>query len=193
MNYKLLLLTLLCAMLPISATSSDWMDLEDLDPSGLTLIIPSSQVITKNSVGKIVLLYDEEGFIVKQGDEFTRVHKYNTDKIFKKFDFKSMAKYVLLNNKIKVTQFDNGEYIVREQGGLKGGGIFGAQAGFLAGNFAFNFVAYGSIILVSTLTGPAAPATAAALSATLSPFIQTGAMTAGLAVGMAGAVATGPI
>jgi hypothetical protein len=45
-------------------------------------------------------------------------------------------------------------------------GILGAQAGFLAGKFLTHFVCHSTILIIGVCTGPAAPATIAALEAT---------------------------
>lgn len=183
----LLLLLLSCAS--VSAMT----DLDDLDTQGLTLQIPSKNVRTHHIKDPISLYCDDEGFLVKKGDELVRVNNYDIDPTFRGRDMKDILKYTALDNKFRISECDNGEYKVSPASDLRGGGIFGAQGGFLLGKFLVHFVGQGVIQIAALCTGPAYPATVVALEATFLPFIEAASNVVALGTGVAGAVITGPV
>ncbi len=87
----------------------------------LSTIELSRESIRGNRLGPIGLSYDEEGFTVKENDLSTRVHRYDTDSIFKGKSKKQIAAFAAMG-KFKVSKFDNGEYAVRAHGDINGGG-----------------------------------------------------------------------
>lgn len=90
-------------------------------------------------------------------------------------------------------KMDNGEYALHAHVRGLGGGPWGAYIGGIVGKFTVSFVCHGTILVVSSFTGPAAPATALALEATFGGVIE-GASTIGCLAGcLTGAVATGPV
>ena len=94
---------------------------------------------------------------------------------------------------IRPVQMDNGEYSLHAHVRGLGGGYWGGVAGCYVGKFAVHFIAHGTIAVISLCTGPAALVTAASLEATFLPLIEATSITVAIGVGIAGAVATGPV
>ncbi len=74
-----------------------------------------------------------------------------------------------------------------------GGGVWGWMAGAYAGKFITHFVCHGAIFIIGGCTGPAAPATIAALELTFLPTIEAASTVVALTCGIVGGVATGPV
>jgi hypothetical protein len=122
-----LLLSLLVAF-PLSAieTSQDvkilsFSDLDKVDMSEATLAFSPELVSTNGIEEDISLLYDKDGFYVRTKENDVRVKAYDTDKFLRGRKANDIAKFSQIG-KFKVSKFDNGEYAVHVQGGLKGGG-----------------------------------------------------------------------
>lgn len=165
-------------------------DVQKMDLSETTLAFGAGMVqgLQENN-----LFYDKDGFFIVEDDNVVRVNSYDTDKLFHGRDQDFVARYAQIG-KFKVSRFDNGEYSVTSTGGLKGGGIFGAYAGAILGKAVVHFVGHGTILIISACTGPAAPATFAALEAALLPtVIEPVSNVAAVGMGIAGGVATGPV
>jgi hypothetical protein len=80
----------------------------------------------------------------------------------------------------------NGQYLVHN-------GVTGALAGFWMGKFLTHLIAHTVILVIASLTGPAAPAVLTALEATLVVPLETASNIIGLSTGIVGSVATGPV
>lgn len=186
---KLSLLSLM-AVLSISANGLETVNLNEMDWDSSTVIVPKGRAL---GLEEGTLKFDQEGFFVEEEDGITRVHSYDTDKVFRNRGQKDVLRFAM-QNKFKVKRFDNGEYKVEAAGGLKGGGVLGAWGGMLLGKGLVHFVGHGTILIVSACTGPAAPATFAALEAALLPtVIEPMSNVAAIGMGVAGGVATGPV
>lgn len=97
------------------------------------------------------------------------------------------------NAYLDINECSDGQYSMDIQGRVKGGGGGGGVAGFWIARGLWYGVTYGTIGVVSALTGPAAPATFTALSATFAPAIETTALGVSAAGAILGAVITGPV
>lgn len=183
----------LSLLLLVTGSMSAMTDLDDLNTDNLSFKIPSKNIRTKDITDPIDLYCDNEGFVVKKGEDLVRVNNYDVDPTFRDRDVKDILKYTVLDNNFRVTEFENGEYKVDMVSDLKGGGVLGANGGFLVGKFLVHFVSHGVIQVIALCTGPAYPATVVALEATCMPFIEAASNVVGLGMGVAGAVATGPV
>ncbi len=92
-----------------------------LAASFLSAMELSPESIRGNRLEPIGLSYDEEGFTVTENDLSTRVQRYDTDKMFRGKTKKQIAAFAAMG-KFKISKFDNGEYSVKADGGLNGGG-----------------------------------------------------------------------
>lgn len=97
------------------------------------------------------------------------------------------------NAYLDINECSDGLYSMDIKGRVRGGGSAGAAAGFWIARGLWYGVTYGTIGIVSALTGPAAPATFTALSATFAPAIETTALGVSAAGGILGGVLTGPV
>jgi hypothetical protein len=127
-----------------------------------------------------------------KGSKIRKINSYDVDPVLRKMNDEQLVK-ALVGAKIRVSQFSNKDYKLELAGGLKGGGVGGATLGFYAGKFLVHFIGHGTILVVSALTGPAAPATAAALEATFLPAIEAASNVGGIAGGIIGGTASGPL
>jgi len=88
---------------------------------------------------------------------------------------------------------EDGEFSLQAKGRVNGGGPIGAAIGVFLGKAAVSVVGHGSLLLISGLTGPAAPYTFFALEACLGHQIEIASMAGAVAGGIALGVATGPV
>lgn len=184
---------LLLFLTAFSLKAVELTSLDDYDMSESTVQFYPESVRAEGINEKVDLFYDKEGFFVRSNDEDVRVHSYDIDPIFKDRSQKDVLRFAL-GNKIKLKKFNNGEYRVEAAGGLKGGGVGGAFVGSLIGKGLVHFIGHGTILIIGACTGPAMPATIAALEAALLPtVIEPASNIAAIAIGVAGGVATGPV
>ncbi len=164
------------------------------DPSVTPGKIEKTSVFVHSDLGKIVLFHDEEGFHILKNGKKHQVKNHFLDRLLRNISqSSSKLKKFLKNGYISVNQAESGEYLLEARSRLKGGGIWGATIGAYAGKFFVSFVGHGAIVVVSGLTGPAAPATFAALEATFGAAIEVASTAAAVGCGIVGAVATGPV
>ncbi|MCX5925173.1 MAG: hypothetical protein NT124_02660 [Candidatus Dependentiae bacterium] len=156
------------------------------------LKIKRSSVLASSQLGNVSLFHNKNGFTVQSNDELRQIQRYDVDPQLRDVTTEQLAAFVKQDGRLIVHKIGN-DYGVKMGGNLKGGGIIGANIGFYAGGFLVRFVGHGAILVAAALTGPAAPATAAALEATFLPLIESTALvaSAGCAIGLA--VATGPV
>ncbi len=189
-RFSLSLLLSLATVFSISAMETR--SLDEIDMDSATLEFLPEMVRTDGIEEETNLFYDQEGFFVRTNEDAVRVHEYDTDKCLRGRSTKDIAKRALLG-KFKVSKLDNGEYVVRSHGALKGSGVLGATGGFYFGKFIVHLIGHSAILVAGVCTGPAAPATIAALEATFLPVIEAASNVVGLGCGVAAGVATGPV
>ena len=154
-------------------------------------------VCAPKGLGKVGLSLDNDGFVVKHNGQRTRVNNYDLDKSLRGMDAKRLEAIQKAGAAIMVNKMSNGEFALRMNPNLQGGLVWGAHAGFWVGKFATNFVCHGTIITVSSIVGLVNPAAGltlgTSLETTFAAPIEVLSNTIGLACGVGGAVATGPI
>lgn len=145
-----------------------------------------------SALGSQQVMRTNKGFFVKEAGVRTKVEASLVDKDLRAL---SAAKISALSSRglIKVTKCNDGAYVLRQQGNIKGGGAAGATAGAYIGKFLVHFIGHGTILIIGACTGPAAPATIAALEATCLPAIEAASNVGAIAGGVIGGVATGPV
>lgn len=163
--------------------------LDDVDLTGMTVAFPRNHVRSKCGVD---LLLDQEGFMVKSGELVTRVQKHDTHPVLRKANIKTLAKYGA-HNKFVVRNFDNGHYSVEPASELRGGGAIGAVIGSTLGYGLVTFVGHGCIQIAGICSGPAYYPVVASLEKMCAVPIHLAATKAGVAGGVIGGVATGPV
>lgn len=155
--------------------------------------VPS--VRTFGDESRIQVFHHGKDFYIKenQNPELKCVHSYDVDPLLKKMNSEQLAQFQRAAGYIVAKRLSNGEYKLRARVNGVGGGILGAEVGFFAGKFAVHFVAHGAILIVGACTGPAAPATIAALECTFMPFIEATSNVAAIGTAIVVATATGPV
>ena len=127
----------------------------------------------------------------KPSDHVVEPDCLDTD--LRKMDFKQRTQYLLKGGSLVMNQADTGEYTLKTTANLKGGGLFGAGVGAKIGFFTVNLLWQTGILIAAACTGPAAPATFAALELTCAPWILATSKAGAIAGGIIGGVATGPV
>lgn len=160
--------------------------------NAMSLQINRKQLSAPEKLGALAVIKSQDGFTVLKDNTKQAVHSHDVDPLLRSLSNEQLARALQIS-RIKVSQLSNNDYKLSLQGGLKGGGIFGANAGFFTGKFLTHLAGHGTILLISACTGPASPAVFAALEATFAAPIEAASNVVGISVGIAGAVATGPV
>ena len=145
-------------------------------------------------LGNVEVTYEDKSFYVTDYEkvETIKVKPYDVDKMLRGIDKKKMLNF-LKKGYLVIGRSDNGDYTVKANMRLNGGGILGAHYGFIAGKFAVSLVGHTALLGASFIAGPAQPAALLALESTFGPFIEGASLTVGLGCGIAGGAATGAI
>lgn len=154
--------------------------------------IDSSSIRSAYYIADAQLYHGKKGFVVVHNEEKQVIEKAFMDKTARDMTKKSI-KHFLESGFFTLNQTNDGKFTLKSHHRLPGGGVGGATAGFYIGKFVTYFVCHGAIVIVSALSGPAAPATFAGLEACLAPHIELASQATSLAGGMIGAVVTGPV
>lgn len=157
-----------------------------------------SEISASQSLGKVRLSRDEDGFKVKQNGKISYVNSYDVEKPLRNLNSDQLAKLRQAGAMLKVSQMKNGDFTVGLDGQLKGGGIGGAYWGAASGKFLVHLAFQGVVGVVSGVvsmvaTPAAGVAVAVAMEKTFLVPVEVLSNTAAVAGGIAGAVATGPV
>ncbi|MFC1870698.1 hypothetical protein ACFLXW_00350 [Candidatus Dependentiae bacterium] len=155
------------------------------------VLFDNSAVRTDGLKGIGTLGADDGGFFVHNEDGMTRIQNCDVDPALH-LSPAQLCKFAQ-ENKLRLKQFDNGEFSVEPAGGLVGGGAIGAGIGSALGFGVTFFSCHAVICVVSAATGPFAPATFKTLETMLAVPIHAASVQAGIAGGVAVGVATGPV
>ncbi len=157
--------------------------------------IERASVFAPSRLAKIALFHNEEGFHTLKNGATPQVKNHFLDQSLQDISKDdSKLKEFLKNGYIVVNQAENSdEYLLETRDRLKGGGAFGAWLGSTLGYGLVSFAGHGALLGVSLLAGPAQPAAFTALEKMFAIPIHSATCTAGVAGGLAVAVATGPV
>lgn len=170
----------------------DKLHTDDIDWNQATLTFQDESVRTDGLGENVGLHYDSEGFFVQNASGTSRVQMVDVGESLRDKSVEEMAHYGIVG-KLKVSKFDTGEYTISESTGLNGGAIGGAMAGSYIGYVGVTTACHGLIYMIGWCFGPPGAAIAFGVSKGLTGPIHGLACIGGVAVGTAGAVATGPI
>lgn len=141
------------------------------------------------SLGDLKVIAADDGFYVQKGDFLTRVQNHDVDQVLKDAR-KARAMKALKNSYVSVSQYSNGDYKLKLNGRLNGGGpILGAIV-----YYGVKAVGYGVPVVLATT---AASTVVAATAGTATPLVGSalggvaGALTT--TVGAAGTTAAGTL
>jgi hypothetical protein len=160
--------------------------------ASLLLITSLSQAMKVSNLQQEDLFHANGKFHIVYKDQAQVIDNHWVDKPLRGIDQEKLKKF-LKNGYISVHKMDNGEFNLKSNMRITGGGVGGATVGFYAGKFSVYFVGHGAMYIAALCTGPAFPVTLAALESTFIVPLEAASNAAGLAGGMVGGVATGPV
>lgn len=143
-------------------------------------------------LGTLVLFNSPQGFAVSKDKKVHLIESDALDATLRQMDYKQRSMY-MMKGALTLNQADNGQYTLQSRANLKGGGALGAAIGCWLGKAVVYLGAYGTIAIVSLVTGPAAPVTFSALTAAWALPIEAASQAGAVAGGIVGGVATGPV
>lgn len=142
----------------------------------------------------IKVMFCQNKFLVICDGKISVVKDHHLDQSLRNISSDNIKRFLSeLDGFVRVQKDETGDFHLESFMRLRGGGIFGANAGFYIGKFAVYFVAHGTIAIISACTGPAAGVTYAALEGTFAAPIEAASNVVGLGTGIAAAAATGPV
>lgn len=139
-----------------------------------------------------ILKLTKQGYIVTHDKVKTAIPSYDVHKELRKMT-KSQLKAYQAKHHVVLRRMMDGSIQVEPGHGLKGGGLVGAKIGFWVGKIGVHVGARIGFLIAAACTGPAAPATYAGLEATFLVPLEAASNAAGIACGILGGVATGPV
>ena len=154
--------------------------------------IEQKSVFAPKRLGSIELSHSKKGFKVYKDDEKHVIKRYYTDPIVRNMT-KEELKTFLTMGYLSVNQMDNGEFTLKANGRLNGGGPIGAAIGAFLGKAAISIAGHGTIQIIGILSGPAYLPVVIGLESCFGGAIEATSMAGAVAGGMIGAVATGPV
>ena len=149
-------------------------------------------VFVPSRLGSVDLYHGKKGFSVIHENKKHKIESPFTDPMVRNITPEQLKAF-LNNGRLSINQTTDGTFLLKANTRTVGGGVGGATTGFYVGKFLHYFVCHGAIIVVSALTGPAAPATFAGLEACLAPHIELTSHATSLAGGIIGGVISGPV
>lgn len=162
---------------------------------GMSLHGAASNLVELNTMGHRAerLFHDGDNFMVQHMGRTHEVARHDVHRDIRNRDLSTLVAMQRTGYFDVRPSLDGQQYSVEFQQRMNGGGAFGAWLGFWAGHVFVTAPSYAVIGVISACTGPAAPATFATLSVYATPAIMATANAVGLATGLVGAVATGPV
>lgn len=142
------------------------------------------------------LYHDEQGFHVLCNNEIQDIEHGFVDSLIRNMDNQQLA-YFQEIGQIEICPSTEGLFSLKAYVLLKGGGLFGANAGFWFGKIVTYLIAHGTIAAVSGTVGIFCPSAgwtvASALEKALFIPIEKASNAVGIGLGIAGGTLTGPV
>lgn len=159
--------------------------------SAVAMQLPEDKIVAPRGMGDVKVYFDNGDFTVQKGSEKQEIQSCFNDQALQNLNKAKLC--ALLKSGYVQVKPHGSEYSLDVHQRLDGGGLFGAWAGAWLGYGAVTFLGHGAIHLAAVCTGPFYAPTAATLTSMCSVPIHAAASAAGVAVGLAGGVATGPV
>jgi hypothetical protein len=131
-------------------------------------------------------------FHVTESDKSYKVGRESIDSTLKNINKANLAMF-MKKGRISARKTSDGSYVLRGHVNGLGGGPTGAMIGSYLGKFTVHFLGHGAMLIAAACTGPAAPATFAALEATFIGPLEAASNVGAVGGMIIGAVATGPV
>lgn len=153
--------------------------------------------LSSEKLGKVELFYEKNSFYIVQEEELYRVENYCVDKTLHQIEENKLAAF-LKENYLSIHQDNEGNFAIKVHVRGLGGGPIGATVGAAVGKAGVSIVGHGLIVAIGGAVGTVAtPAVGTAvgigLESLFGGIIETASIAAGIACGIIGAVATGPV
>lgn len=129
---------------------------------------------------------------VTEHDRSYKVGRESLDGTLRNINKHNMARF-LKKGYVSPHKTSDGSYVLRGHVNGVGGGPTGAMIGAYIGKFTVHFLGHGAMLIAASCTGPAFPATLAALEATFIGPLEAASNVGAVAGTIAGAVVTGPV
>lgn len=155
-------------------------------------VCPTYSVQSPESLGGIELVTDNDHFYVKNDTELTRVHSHDIDSTLKEALKKKALQRLLEHGYISVSQYDNGDYILRTHARINGSGPITAKILYGATLVTGQAAIVGGIIAAPFVATTALPATIVPVGATTLATIASAVATPAIAAAPAVAPAVVP-
>jgi hypothetical protein len=152
----------------------------------------SVDVFAPEKLGAVKLYHGDKGFYVNHDNKIHRIQKCFTEKAFRNATKEQIEEFGKAGY-FSISKMNDGEFSLKAKGRVIGGGAGGAVVGAYIGKAVIYVAGHGAILLAGALTGPAAPVTILTLESWFAAPIAVASMAGGIAGGMIGAVATGPV
>lgn len=167
----------------------------------LLVVVFASQLVgsqyVPDKLGNARILLLKKGFVVKKDGKKHKIAEHNLDPLLRKMNSDQRMKYFTKGH-VDLNQLSDGDYTLKANPKIKGGGILGATIGAFFGKAVVSIIGHGAIGLVglgaTLFTGPVGGwAVVTALESTCGVMIEGASIKGAIAGGIAGGVATGPI
>ena len=154
--------------------------------------IDSKSVFVPNRLGEVELFHGKKGFCVYKDDIKYPVQKYHTDKMVRDMSKEQLQAFLAVGY-VCLNQMENGEYSLRANGRINGGGpMLGAAMYWVTKSLCYGTAAaaIGTVAVTTAGVGVAAVTGGAAAVASGAVLSTAGAAAAGTTAITAGAIGT---
>ena len=131
--------------------------------------------------------------MIKRAASVKTIEPWAVDKDLRGIDTSILSKLLAAGHYVSVSRCGEEGYRLVLKTRIKGGGLIGASLGAHIGVIGTNIIGHGILMGIAALSGPAAPAVYAGLAASYGPAILGASKAVGIGLGVATAVATGPV
>jgi len=149
-------------------------------------------IVAAQSMSGAVVGHTGKYFTVSESDRSYRVGRESLDSTLKNVNKANLAMF-MKRGRLSAHKTNDGTYVLRGHVNGLGGGPTGAMIGSYLGKFTVHFLGHGAMLIAAACTGPAAPATFAALEATFIGPLEAASNVGAVGGMIIGAVATGPV
>jgi hypothetical protein len=169
--------------------------IDPIDATGLK--VADSSVRASESLGKIKLIHnDKSGFSLYENGKKHSIGRHSLSPELRTITSKNLAAFQRAGY-LTVNKQSDGEFAIRSHVRGEAGGPGGATGGFWLGKFlthgVFQIGIHAATAVVAVVCPPAVPVFYATAQATVAPIAEATSNVVGLATGVVGAVATGPV
>lgn len=170
---------------------------DQTDPKILYALVNPETVRFGSDIEDVRLIHRDEEFYAVHGGRAHKVQSHNLSPNLRKISDRALA-LLLEGGYLAVDKSNEGDFVVNFNARQLGGGIGGGTVGFYAGKLCVHVAFHGLVLAISAgvsavATPGAGLAVAAAMEKTFIVPVEYASNIVGLAAGITGAAATGPV